>query len=168
MRVLGIDPGTVVMGYGIIDSNDGELVIIDCGVIKPPSGLGPSERLGYLYGRLIEVITRFKPDGVVVEEPFVAENVRSALAIGKAQAVAILAAVNSKIPVSGYSPARIKQQVAGYGTATKEQIQKMVKLQLNLPELPQPEDASDALAAAICHFRESHLKRLLSRQDKGD
>jgi crossover junction endodeoxyribonuclease RuvC len=101
---------------------------------------------------------------VAVEQPFVARNVKSALAVGRAQAVAILAAANQRIPVYEYTPARVKQQVADYGTSSKEQVQEMVRLQLGLSEVPRPDDAADALAVALCHVRETHLKNLLAGQ----
>ncbi|MCK4387133.1 MAG: crossover junction endodeoxyribonuclease RuvC, partial [Dehalococcoidia bacterium] len=116
------------------------------------------------YGRLLEIILRYQPEVVAVEQPFVAKNVRSALAIGRAQAVAILAAANSKIPSYEYTPTQIKRMVANYGASSKEQVQEMVKLQLGLPEIPQPSDAADALAVAICHLREIHLSNLLAEQ----
>ena len=165
MRVLGIDPGTVVMGYGVIESRDDEITLVDCGALTSPQRSPIGERLSYLYGRLSEIISRYQPDAVAVEQPFMAKNVKSALAIGRAQAVAILAAANKKIAVYEYTPAEIKQRVADYGASSKEQIQEMVKLQLGLSEVPQPSDAADALAVAICHLREIHLESLLARQE---
>jgi len=166
MRILGIDPGTVVMGYGIVESNGGDFVLVDYGVIKPPSKLKSPERLGYIYGEIFKVIARYKPDAVAIEEPFVSENIKSALAIGKAQAIAILAAVNNKIPIHEYPPSRIKQQVTGYGGGTKEQVQEMVRLQLNLSGVPSPFDAADALAVAICHIQESRLNSIISSKSE--
>ena len=166
MRILGIDPGTVVTGYGIVDSDDGDLILVEYGAIKPPKSLKVPERLGYIYNHLFKIVTRYKPDFIAIEEPFVAENIKSALAIGKAQAVAILTAVNNGIPVYEYPPSKIKQQVTGYGGGNKEQVQEMVKLQLKLADVPEPEDAADALAVAICHLHESHLNALLAKQSK--
>ena len=103
-------------------------------------------------------------DAAKSEQPFVAQNVKAALAIGKAQAIAILAAANRQIPVYEYTPAQVKQRVSNYGASSKEQIQEMVKLQLGLTEVPQPSDAADALAVALCHRQEAHLKSLLARQ----
>ncbi len=162
MRILGIDPGTIVMGYGVIDSKDDEIALVDCGALISPSHTPIGERLSYLYGKLLEVITRCQPDAVAVEQPFIAKNVRVALAIGRAQAVALLAAANRGIPTYEYTPARVKQRVANYGASSKEQIQEMVKLQLGLSQVPQPNDAADALAVAICHLREIHLSNLLA------
>ncbi len=164
MRVLGIDPGTIIMGYGVIESNGDEVALVHCGalVVKERSPIG--ERLSFLYKGLMEIITRYQPDAVAIEQPFVATNAKSALAIGKAQAIAILAAANHKIPAYEYSPAQVKQSVANYGASSKEQIQEMVRLQLGLDEVPQPNDAADALAVAICHLQEMHLKNLLAEK----
>jgi len=164
MRILGVDPGTIITGYGIIENNAEEITFVDCGILKSPERSSIGERLSYLYSKLIEVISRYKPDAAAIEEPFVAKNVRSALAIGRAQAVAILAVANSGIPSHEYTPAQIKQMVAGYGASSKEQIQEMVKLQLGLTDIPRPSDAADALAVAICHSREMHVRKLLANQ----
>jgi crossover junction endodeoxyribonuclease RuvC len=164
MRILGIDPGTVVVGYGIIDSRDDEIALVHFNAITCRQKSPISERLSYIYNKLSEVIVRYHPDAVAVEQPFVAKNVKAAMAIGKAQAVAILAAANRGIPAYEYTPAQVKRGVANYGASSKEQIQEMVKLQLGLAEVPRPDDAADALAVAICHLRETHLKNLLAAQ----
>jgi len=164
MRILGVDPGTVTMGYGVIEVVGEEIAVVDCGALSSPARSPIGERLSYLYGRLSEIISRYHPDAVAIEQPFVAKNVKSALAVGRAQAVAILAAANKKIAVYEYTPTEVKQRVADYGASSKEQIQEMVRLQLGLAEVPQPSDAADALAVAICHLREMHLNSLLSRQ----
>ena len=164
MRVLGIDPGTVVIGYGVVESDGDRVSLVDCGALTSPARLPVGERLSNLYNLLCEIVSRYQPDAVAVETPFVGRNVNSALAIGKAQAVAILAAANRGIPTYEYSPARIKQRVANYGTSSKEQVQKMVGLQLGLSEVPEPEDAADALATALCHISEVHLGNLLAEQ----
>ena len=164
MRILGIDPGTITMGYGVIDGSDDEIVMVDCGVLTSTARSLIGERLSYFYSELLQVISRYQPDVMAVEQPFMAKNVRSALAIGRAQAVAILAAASKGISTYEYTPAQIKQRVAGYGASSKEQIQEMVRLQLGLAQVPQPNDAADALAVAICHLREIHLEQLLARQ----
>ena len=164
MRVLGIDPGTITMGYGVVESRDDEIALIDCGALVSPERSPIGERLSYLYKELLKIISRHQPDVVAVEQPFVAKNVRSALAIGRAQGAALLAAANEGVPTYEYTPAQIKQRVANYGASSKEQIQEMVRLQLGLAEVPQPNDAADALAVAICHLRETHLSRLLAEQ----
>jgi len=163
MRILGIDPGTVVIGYGIIDSEEAEITFVTCSAVKCNQRSPLGERLSYLYSELSNIISRYQPDAVAIEQPFVARNVRSALAIGKAQAVSILAAANRGIPTYEYSPAQVKRVVTDYGASSKEQVQEMVRLQLGLSQAPQPTDASDALAVAICHLREMKLKDLLAK-----
>ncbi len=163
MRVLGIDPGTVTTGYGVIDSSGEEVTLVDCGVFTTPPHSPIEERLRFLYQKLMGLISIHHPDVVAIEQPFFAKNVRSALAIGRAEAVAILAAVNKGLPVYEYTPAQIKQRVANYGASSKEQIQEAVRLQLGLAQAPEPADAADALAVAFCHLSEAHLADLLSR-----
>jgi len=152
------------MGYGVIEGRDDEMALIDCGALTSRERSPIGERLSYLYQELLEIIRHHKPEAVAVEQPFMAKNARSALAIGRAQAVALLAAANKGIPTYEYTPAQIKQRVANYGASSKEQIQEMVRLQLGLAEVPQPNDAADALAVAICHLREIHLSNLLAKQ----
>jgi len=164
MRILGIDPGTVTMGYGVIDERDDEIAMVDCGVFSCSTRSPIGERLCYLHNRLLEIISRFHPDAVAIEQPFLAKNVKSALAIGRAQAVAIIAAASKGILIYEYTPAQVKQRVADYGASSKGQIQEMVKLQLGLSEIPQPSDAADALSVAICHLRETHLSSLLAKE----
>ena len=164
MKILGIDPGTIVMGYGVIESEDDELSLVDFGAIKVSERSPIGERLKHLYHELLKVIQRYKPDAVAVEQPFVAKNVRTAFAIGRAQAIAILAATEKNVPFFEYTPAQVKQRVANYGASSKEQVQEMVRLQLGLAEVPEPNDAADALAVAICHAQEIHLNDLLTKQ----
>ena len=164
MRILGIDPGTVVLGYGIIDAEADEMTFVCCDALSCPRRSPIGERLSHFYQKLSEVISHYQPDEVAVEQPFVAENVKTALAIGRAQAVAMLAASQQGIPCYEYTPRQIKQAVASYGASSKAQVQEMVKLHLGLPEIPQPDDAADALAVAICHLQETHLKRLIAEQ----
>jgi crossover junction endodeoxyribonuclease RuvC len=168
MRILGIDPGTVIMGYGMIESWDDEVALVDCGALTSPSRSPIGERLNYLYSKLLEVISHCQPDAVAIEQPFMAKNPQSALAVGRAQAVAILAAANKGIPTYDYTPAQIKQRVTDYGASSKEQIKEMVKLQLGLSQVPEPSDAADALAVALCHLREVHLETLLADRDEGE
>ncbi len=164
MRILGIDPGTVTMGYGVIEDSDDKMTLVDCGALGCPERSPVGERLNFLYTELRKIISRYQPDAVAIEQPFVAKNVKSALAIGKAQAVAILAAASGGISSYEYTPAQVKQRVANYGTSSKEQIQEMVRLHLGLSSVPQPSDAADALAVAICHRQEIHLANLLANQ----
>jgi crossover junction endodeoxyribonuclease RuvC len=164
MKILGIDPGTVVMGYGIIESDGDEITLVDFGAIKVPEHSEIGERLSLLYNTLTEIIHRHHPDSIAVESPFFSKNVKSAMAIGRAQAIALLAAANSHIPAFEYSPAKVKQMVSGYGAGGKEQVQEMVRLQLGLAQAPHPADAADALAIAICHVQETHLQNLIAGQ----
>jgi len=164
MRILGIDPGTISMGYGIIEANEDKITLVSCGALTSRARSPIGERLSFLYKAILEIITQYHPDTVAVEQPFMAQNARAALAIGRAQAIAILAAANHGIPVYEYTPAQVKQRVADYGASSKEQIQEMVRLQLGLTEVPEPSDAADALAVALCHRHEAHLNSLLAEQ----
>ena len=164
MKVLGIDPGTIAMGYGVIETKDDEVAMINCGALIAPTRSSIGERLSFLYHNIKEIISNCQPDAVAIEQPFMAKNVKSALAIGQAQAIAILAATNKGIPTYEYTPTQIKQRVANYGASSKEQIQEMVRLQLGLSQIPQPSDTADALAVALCHLSEMHLSNLLTRQ----
>ena len=162
IRVLGIDPGTVTMGYGVVDDNEETLTVRRVWRYRCSATLPNRERLCFMYERLIRIVKKNRPDVVAVEQPFVAKNARTALAIGRSQAIAILAAAVQKVPVYEYTPAQIKQRVSNYGGSSKEQIQEMVKLQLNMSEIPEPADASDALAVALCHLSETRFNRLIS------
>lgn len=165
MRIMGIDPGTLVMGYGVLDEQEGELSVVAYGALKATAKAEMPERLRQLYHGAQEIMVRFHPNVLAVEEPFVALNVRSAMAVGRAQAIAILAAAEKGIPICAYTPAKVKQRVANYGTSSKLQIQEMVKLQLGMAELPEPTDAADALAVALCHFSEQRLAALMPRSE---
>jgi crossover junction endodeoxyribonuclease RuvC len=165
MRVLGIDPGTIIMGYGIIESRDSDVCLIDYGVFKTVERSPIGERLSFLYGKLMATIGQYKPEAVAVEQPFVAKNAKTAFTIGRAQAVAILAAANSHISCYEYTPAEVKQRVANYGASSKEQIQQMVMLQLGLRQIPDPADAADALAVALCHLQSIHLQNIISQNE---
>ncbi len=162
MRVLGVDPGTITMGYGVVDDVDEVLTVEEYGAISAPARSPIGERLCFMYERLLKIVKSKRPDVVAVEQPFVAKNARSALAIGRSQAVAILAASLQKVPVFEYTPAQIKQRVSNYGASSKEQVQEMVRLQLNMRELEGPADASDALAVALCHLSETRFSRIVS------
>jgi crossover junction endodeoxyribonuclease RuvC len=164
MIILGIDPGTLTMGYGVIEDSGDKMTLLDCGALGCPERSPMGERLNFLYTELEKIIACHKPDAIAIEQPFVAKNVKSALAIGKAQAVAILAAANGEVPSYEYTPAQIKQRVANYGAGSKQQIQEMVRLQLGLSSVPEPSDVADALAVAICHCHEVHLEGLLAEQ----
>ena len=160
-RVLGLDPGLAVMGYGIIDDSDGELTAIEYGVLSTPARQATPERLRTLYDGVSGLIESYQPDEVAVEL-FVARNLRTALIVGQARGVALLAAANKCLPVYEYTPLEVKQRVSGYGRGEKRQVQEMVRMQLGLDCIPQPDDAADALAVAICHVSESRLSHLLA------
>ena len=160
MIILGVDPGTIQLGYGVIANKDDTMSVVAYGAIKCKGEL--PERLCRLYEELGKIITKHRPEVLAVESPFVGENARSAIAIGKAQAIVILAAAQRGLSIFEYPPATVKQYVADYGASSKEQVQAMVKLLLEMEELPQPLDAADALAVAICHAREDKLKTIKS------
>jgi crossover junction endodeoxyribonuclease RuvC len=168
MRVLGIDPGSRITGYGIIDKEGNRLIHVDNGAIFTDSQKDFPMRLQRIYRGLTEVIERFRPDAVAVENIFFATNVQSALKLGQARGAAIVAGVNAGLPVFEYTALQVKQAVVGHGRADKQQVQKMLKVLLNLPEVAQ-EDASDALATAICHAHSigMHKRMKAEKQAKG-
>ena len=151
MRIFGIDPGSVRTGYGCVDTTGARHRLVSCGAIAPPPGTGLPTRLRYIHEALAALIADARPECVVVENLFHARNVRSALTLGHARGVALLAAVQAGLPIVEYTPAEVKLAVVGYGRAEKPQVQHMVTLLLGLDTAPTPLDASDALAAAICH-----------------
>ena len=152
------------MGYGVIEEQGGSnIVMIVCGVISVPQKMPIEERLRVLHEELTKIISEYKPEVVALEEPFVAGNARSALAIGRAQAVAILAAAQARLPVFRYMPTQVKQLVTSYGRSSKDQVKQVVKLQLGVTDLPEASDAADALAVAICHLNQKHLDDILKR-----
>lgn len=161
MRVMGIDPGTLTSGYGIVVEEDHKLFHIVSGGISPSAKQPFPKRLKKIYEELEKIIATHRPQVVVVEDLFVSKNIKSALKLGHARGVAILAAMNAGLPVFEYAPLEVKQAVVGNGKADKKQVQMMVKALLSLPKAPHPADAADALAAAICHIHSSRLKEIL-------
>jgi crossover junction endodeoxyribonuclease RuvC len=149
--ILGIDPGTRITGYGVIKVVSAHHEPIDFGCIRPPVNLPISERYLALFNALEHLLETHNPDAVAVETQFVYKNVQSAMKLGMARAMVILAAARRKIPLFEYTPKKAKLAVVGNGAASKEQVQRMIQLLLKLPDLPEPEDAADALALAICH-----------------
>ena len=154
MKIFGIDPGSERTGYGCVETDGSRHRIILSGAIRTPAGASFPEKLLAIHVGLSALLAECRPDCVAIEDLFHAVNARSALKLGHARGVAMLAAVEAGLPVSEYTPAEIKRAVVGYGRAEKQQVQQMVKLLLGLAVLPTPHDASDALAVAICH---SHL-----------
>lgn len=163
MRILGIDPGSHVTGYGIVEKNAGAIRHIDNGTIAPANSLPLPNRLRHIYEGLARLIAQHEPDAIVIENVFVAKNARSSLLLGHARGVAMLAASSAEVPVEEYSPSQIKMAVTGSGRADKEQMQRMVRAILALPEIA-CEDASDALAVAICHCQTSGLAQRIAVQ----
>lgn len=151
-RILGIDPGTGILGFGIIDvTPKGKLIFVDAGVIRTPSEDTDSQRLMTIYTELTEIINEHKPTIMSVEKLFFAQNVTTAMTVSQARGVVLLMGEQSKLELFEYTPLQIKQALTSYGRATKQQIQEMVKIILGLKENPKPDDCADALAAAICH-----------------
>jgi len=161
MRILGLDPGTVNIGYGVIEGEPPTVVAY--GIIFAPAHLPLELRLVKLYDGLEKILTQYQPQEAALEEPFVAKKRDTALSIGRAQGIAILAVSRRKIPVYRYSPPEVKRQVANYGGSSKEQIQEMVRLQLGLKTTPHPSDAADALAVALCHLYKARFAQILSQ-----
>jgi crossover junction endodeoxyribonuclease RuvC len=149
VRVLGVDPGSRCTGFGVVERRGTELRRVESGVIRP-RGTTLAARLASIYQELLAVIERQRPDGAALESVFSARNPRSALVLGQARGVALAACGRACVPTAEYAPAQVKSAVAGYGRADKAQVQRMVRLLLALPELPQS-DAADAIAIAICH-----------------
>ena len=156
-RILGIDPGTGILGFGVVDCEVGKpLRMVTGGVISTPAHTPIEIRLEEIFNGLNEIINETRPDEVSIEKLFFARNVTTAISVAQARGVAILAAQIKKIPIYEYTPNQIKQTLTGYGGADKKQMQEMVRTQLNLQQIPKPDDAADALASAITHF---YMKR---------
>jgi crossover junction endodeoxyribonuclease RuvC len=151
MIILGIDPGLAIVGYGVIEYSGNKYTAIDYGCIITESNINLPERLKIIYEELSDLIDKYNPEDIAMEELFFNKNVKTAIKVGQARGVEILAAVNKGKAIYEYTPLQIKQSVVGYGRAEKMQVQEMVKLLLNLKKIPKPDDAADALAVAICH-----------------
>ncbi len=163
MRVLGIDPGTATTGYGVVEEAKGNLKALTSGVIRTSADQAPPTRLQSIYRAVKELALNWKPDEAAVEELFFSKNVRTAMSVGQARGVALLALADSELSVAEYTPLEIKQAVTGYGSADKAQMQEMTRLLLGLKEAPRPDDAADALAVAICHLHSARMKNLSER-----
>lgn len=162
MRVLGIDPGTATTGYAVVEENEGRLQLVTLGVITTPSKTPLPSRLQQIYSDLSGIIETYSPDASAVEELFFSRNARTAMSVGHARGVTLLALVEADLPIAEYTPMQIKQAVTGYGNAGKHQVQEMVRMLLNLPEAPSPDDAADAAAVAICYLHRAKLDSLLA------
>ena len=157
--ILGIDPGTAVTGYGVVAKASGSAVsLVECGVVRTSSGEALAVRIREIYQEIAALISRHEPTVVVVEDVFLGKNVKSALKLGHARGAILLAAALSEIPIAEYSPREIKKAVVGNGNATKDQVGFMVQQQLRLKAPPSPADASDGVAAALCHCVMGALK----------
>jgi len=151
--VLGIDPGTATTGYGLVrDREDGSLESVTFGTILTPSGAPAHKRLSMLFHQLNEILLLHRPDSCAVEKLFFQRNISTAIAVGQARGVLMLAISEAGLDMAEYTPNEVKQAVAGYGSAGKKQVQEMVRVLLGLPEIPRPDDAADALAIAITHL----------------
>lgn len=160
MIIVGIDPGIAIVGYGIIEKKGNKLKAIKYGAITTEPNISLPYRLKIVYDELTKILLEYKPDAFAIEELFFNKNVKTAITIGQARGVEILAAVNCGIDIYEYTPLQVKQGVVGYGRAQKKQVQEMVKLLLNLKEIPKPDDVADALAVAICHAHSGRFKDL--------
>ncbi len=157
MIILGIDPGTRITGYGVIRKETPHILPIDFGCIRPPASLPLAERYRIIFESLQILIEKHQPDALAIESQFVLKNVQSAIKLGMAKGMAILAAAQRNIPIFEYAPTRAKLAVVGHGHASKWQVQKMIQTILRLPSIPEPEDAADALALAICHANQKQV-----------
>ncbi len=160
--ILGIDPGTRFTGWGVIRLDASGPTALACDVIAPKAKLPIEQRLQYIFSELGDVIATHQPHVLAVEEPFVGANVRSAMAVGEARTVAMLAGTLAGLRVCHYAPARIKQMVAGYGQGDKTQVREMLRLQLNDADLPDDLNATDALAVALCHAMQQRADELIA------
>jgi crossover junction endodeoxyribonuclease RuvC len=159
MRILGVDPGIALVGFGIVEAGARDLRAGSYGHISTESGMPIPDRLKILYDDISTVIGEYRPDVVAVEELFFNKNAKTAIVASHARGVIILAAVNSGLPVFEYTPLQVKQAVVGYGRASKQQVQAMVARLLQLKEVPKPDDTADALAVAICHANSMEMEK---------
>lgn len=161
MAVIGFDPGSAITGYGVIEERaDHSLQVIDYGVLRTSPKLSLPDRLISIYEQVNQILTLHQPHSAAVENLYFQKNVRTALTVGQARGVLLLALAQADLPIAEYNPMEVKQAVAGYGKADKRQMQQMVKMLLNLEDIPRPDDAADALAVAICHIHSRKMKEL--------
>lgn len=165
LRIMGIDPGIAIVGFGFIDKVGSRLVPVQYGSIQTEAGTDPGLRLRQVYDSAVQLIDTYKPDAVAVEKLYFNRNVTTAFAVGQARGVLVLAAVQKGLPVAEYTPLQVKQAIVGYGKAEKKQVQEMVRMLLKLTVVPKPDDVADALAIAICH---AHSAALLQKINEGN
>lgn len=161
MRILGIDPGYAILGWGVIDVVGNRFSVVDYGSILTDTKMEMPARLQVLYNGLTELIHKYKPDDASIEQLFFNSNAKTAILVGEARGVAVLACANGNLNIGEYTPLQIKQALVGYGRADKQQVQYMVKTMLNLKSVPKPDDTADALAAAVCHAHSAGRRDIL-------
>ena len=153
MRILGIDPGYGITGFGVVDTQRGQSRLVSCGAITTPAGMDFSARLEIIYEDMRSLLEQVKPDSVAIEELFFGQNVTTGIGVAQSRGVILLAIRQAGLEVTAYKPSQVKQAVVGYGYATKHQVQDMTKRLLGLEKMPKPDDAADAIAIALCHAR---------------
>ena len=158
---MGIDPGTAICGWGVVDTDGDAVQLVDYGVLTTEAGLPLANRLQIIYWGLDELMHLHRPDAVAVEQLFFSKNVTTALAVGHARGVVLLSAANAGLPLHEYKPMEVKQAIVGYGKATKDLMQQMVRMLLALDDIPKPDDAADALAVALCHAQSSRYQAMI-------
>lgn len=165
---VGIDPGTGTTGYGVVGlTHEGEFVLLACGVIRTPPRTAMHLRLQELFNDLRDLIDEFRPQALAVEKLFFGRNVTTAISVGQARGIVLLTAALAQLEVAEYTPAEVKQAIAGYGNAEKRQVQEMVQRILELPEIPRPDDAADGVAIAVCHLQSLTYHRRLAEAEAG-
>lgn len=165
MRVFGIDPGSYITGFGVVEKNGPAITHIDNGLIRPPQSWPFAKRLHYIHAGIESLIQKYQPQALALEDIFVAKNVKASIQLGHVRGAAMLAAMSAQLDLAEYHPTQVKQAVVGVGRASKDQVQKMVRALLKLPEVA-AEDASDALAVALCHVHTAELKTKINHQLK--
>lgn len=163
MRVLGVDPGTALCGYGVVDMEGNRLHVVAYGCVSTHKDTLPAERLVQVYDGIAQVIEQYRPEVLAVEELFMGRNITTAISVGQARGVVLLAGAQRGLEMAEYTPGQVKQAVVGYGKAEKAQVQQMVKVLLGLAEVPRPDDVADALAVACCCLQSIEVERRLRR-----
>ena len=166
MRILGIDPGYGITGFGVIDTDRGQSRLVTCGAITTPAGMDFSARLEIIYEDMRRLLAEVKPDAVAIEELFFGQNVTTGIGVAQSRGVILLAIRQAGLEVTSYKPMQVKQAVVGYGNATKHQVQDMTRRLLGLSAMPKPDDAADAIAIALCHARSSTSLLAMAQQNR--
>ncbi|HEX7055622.1 MAG TPA: crossover junction endodeoxyribonuclease RuvC [Bacilli bacterium] len=162
LRILGIDPGIAIVGFGFIDQKGSKLVPVQYGSIQTPAHMDSAKRLRIIFETLLKLIDKYRPDTLGLEKLYFNRNVTTAFSVGQARGIIMLAAEMKGLTIGEYTPLQVKQAIVGYGKAEKHQVQDMIRMFLNLPETPKPDDVADALAVAICHAHSSALNDKLN------